>query len=130
MAGRADHRSGEGTLDEQFRMKHGVRVSGQLARIVGAAEITVNSLHEQAIDRLADGLAVEGVAADGTVEAVRVEAARGVRAGRAVPSGMALGDRRAEPGAVSGVCRSVFRLCLRPEAAPVGPECGWPRWAA
>jgi putative glutamine amidotransferase len=48
-----------------------------LAKIVGRAEIPVNSLHGQAIDRLAPGLEVEGVAPDGTIEAVRVAGARG-----------------------------------------------------
>jgi putative glutamine amidotransferase len=33
----------------------------------------VNSLHWQAIDRLGAGLAVEALAPDGTIEAVRVE---------------------------------------------------------
>jgi putative glutamine amidotransferase len=70
--GRLDHRSGTGTLDHEFRMRHKIRLSGQLARIVGETEIMVNSLHEQAIDRVADGLAVEAVAEDGTIEGVRV----------------------------------------------------------
>lgn len=79
--GRHDHRSSAGlppdaTIDEKFGVKHKITVSGQLARIVGAAEITVNSLHEQALDRIAEGLTVEGIAEDGTVEAVRVTAAR------------------------------------------------------
>ncbi len=74
---RMDHRAGEGTMDHQFRMKHPVAVSGQLARIVGATEIQVNSLHGQAIDRLADGLVVEATAPDGTVEGVRVANAPG-----------------------------------------------------
>jgi putative glutamine amidotransferase len=77
LAGRMDHRSGEGTMDHQFRLKHKVTVSGQLARIVGATEILVNSLHGQAIDRPADGLVVEAVAPDGTIEAVRVASAPG-----------------------------------------------------
>ena len=37
----------------------------------------VNSLHAQAIDRLAEGLAVEALASDGTIEAVSVENAPG-----------------------------------------------------
>jgi len=37
----------------------------------------VNSLHGQAIDRLAPGLVVEAVALDGTIEAVRLEGAPG-----------------------------------------------------
>jgi putative glutamine amidotransferase len=77
LPGRLDHRSGEGSTDHQFRLKHPVAVSGQLARIVGATEIIVNSLHGQAIDRPADGLVVEAVAPDGTIEAVRVANAPG-----------------------------------------------------
>jgi putative glutamine amidotransferase len=46
---------------------------GLIARIAGATEILVNSLHAQAIDRLADRLIVEAVADDGTIEAVRVK---------------------------------------------------------
>jgi hypothetical protein len=68
--------SGTGTIDELFRLKHKVTLSGGLARMVGASEIMVNSLHEQALDRIADGLIVEAVAEDGTVEGVRVEGAR------------------------------------------------------
>lgn len=79
--GRRDHRSGGGEIDHQFRMKHTVAVSGQLAKIVGTHEITVNSLHEQAIDRVGEGLVVEAVAEDGTVEAVRVANAKGFALG-------------------------------------------------
>jgi putative glutamine amidotransferase len=74
--GRQDHRSRPGTIDEKFDFAHRVTLSGQLARLVGRTEIMVNSLHEQALDRIADGLVVEGVAEDGTVEAVRVANAR------------------------------------------------------
>ena len=75
--GRNDHRAGDGELDHLFRLKHTVRLSGQLARLVGADSVLVNSLHEQAIDRVADGLEIEAVAEDGTVEAVRVRDADG-----------------------------------------------------
>jgi putative glutamine amidotransferase len=75
--GRFDHRAGEGTMDHKFRLKHEVTLSGHLARMVGENRIMVNSLHEQAIDQPAPGLAVEAVADDGTVEAVRVEGASG-----------------------------------------------------
>ncbi len=74
---RMDHRGGPGTLDEKYGPKHPVTVSGQLARIVGASEIMVNSLHGQAIDRLAEGLIVEARAADGTIEAVSYPSAPG-----------------------------------------------------
>ncbi len=43
-----------------------------LHRLAGATNIPVNSLHNQGIDRLAPGLVVEAVAADGTIEAVRL----------------------------------------------------------
>jgi putative glutamine amidotransferase len=75
--GRIDHRGGEGPIEVRYGPKHSVRLSGRLARIIGAAEITVNSLHDQAIDRPAPNLAVEATAPDGTIEAVRVEDAPG-----------------------------------------------------
>ena len=52
---------------------HSVRLTqgGWLHRLAGTTEIPVNSLHNQGIDRLAPGLAVEAVAPDGTIEAVR-----------------------------------------------------------
>ena len=75
--GRDDHRAGPGEVDFKYRPKHKVRLSGQLARIVGQAEITVNSLHEQALDRLGEGLVAEAEAPDGTVEGVRVASAAG-----------------------------------------------------
>ncbi len=53
---------------------HVIRVTpgGWLHRLCGTTGIAVNSLHNQGIDRLAPGLVVEGVAPDGTIEAVRV----------------------------------------------------------
>jgi putative glutamine amidotransferase len=48
-----------------------------MAEISGADSIEINSLHGQAIDQLASGLVVEAVAPDGTIEAVRVEDAKG-----------------------------------------------------
>ena len=76
ITGRGDHRAGEGELDHLFRLKHDVTLSGQLALVIGAARVKVNSLHEQALDRIAEGLEVEAVAEDGTVEAVRVRDAK------------------------------------------------------
>lgn len=73
VTGRMDHRAGPGTIEEKYGPKHLVSVSGQLARIVGATTILVNSLHGQAIDRLAPGLVVEATAHDGTIEAVRLQ---------------------------------------------------------
>ncbi|MBN8910224.1 MAG: gamma-glutamyl-gamma-aminobutyrate hydrolase family protein, partial [Rhodospirillales bacterium] len=55
---------------------HTVRITqgSWLHRLAGATEIAVNSLHNQGIDRLAPGLAVDAVAPDGTIEAVHVVA--------------------------------------------------------
>jgi len=75
--GRMDHRAGEGTREELFRIKHSVTLSGRMAEISGAERIEINSLHGQAIDQLAPGLVVEAVAPDGTIEAVRVKDAKG-----------------------------------------------------
>jgi putative glutamine amidotransferase len=74
---RLDHRGGAGTPEERYRPKHAVALTGQLARMLGRGATEVNSLHGQAIDRLAPGLVVEAEAPDGTVEAVRVVDAPG-----------------------------------------------------
>jgi putative glutamine amidotransferase len=51
---------------------HAVRVAegSQLAGIVGAAELDVNSFHHQAADRLGDGLKATAWSPDGVVEAL------------------------------------------------------------
>jgi len=68
----ADHRE-DLTLprDEQYLPRHGVEVTpgGLLERITGRRTLPVNSLHQQAIGRLAPGLRQEALAADGVVEA-------------------------------------------------------------
>jgi putative glutamine amidotransferase len=58
---------------------HAIRVvrGSWLHRMAGTTEIPVNSLHNQGIDRLAPGLVAEGVAPDGTIEAVRAANAPG-----------------------------------------------------
>lgn len=65
--------------DRKYRYAHPVKLTagGQLSRLMGGREeVLVNSLHAQAIDRLADRLAIEGVAPDGIIEAVGVRGAR------------------------------------------------------
>lgn len=52
-----------------------------LHRIAGAADLTVNSLHNQGIDRLAPSLVAEATAPDGTIEAVRCTNARAMAVG-------------------------------------------------
>ena len=78
--GRIDHREDKSApLDVQYGPAHDVRLSedGMLARLIGAARITVNSLHEQGIDRLAPPLKTEAVADDGTIEAVSLPGSKG-----------------------------------------------------
>jgi putative glutamine amidotransferase len=75
--GRMDHRAGAGTHDQRYAPKHDIALSGRMARILGKTHTRVNSLHGQAIDRLAPGLVVEATAPDGTIEAVHVATAPG-----------------------------------------------------
>jgi putative glutamine amidotransferase len=73
--GRFDHREDKTQpLDLQYAPAHDVHLTpgGRLEAIAGAATIKVNSLHGQGVDRVGQGLAVEAVAPDGTVEALRV----------------------------------------------------------
>ncbi|WP_062231710.1 gamma-glutamyl-gamma-aminobutyrate hydrolase family protein [Aureimonas sp. N4] len=82
--GRMDHRAPEHPEQAgRFALRHPVRPEegGRLAALVGEEPFAVNSLHRQGIDRLADGLAVEARAEDGTVEAVSVPSARGFALG-------------------------------------------------
>ncbi|MBE1495432.1 putative glutamine amidotransferase [Amycolatopsis lexingtonensis] len=57
--------------DRQYRPAHEVDLpaGGMLRQLLGYARVSVNSLHHQAIDRIAPDLRVEAVAADGVVEA-------------------------------------------------------------
>lgn len=84
IAGRRDHRRPRHEdLDVQYGPVHPVHLvpDGQFARLLGTTEITVNSLHNQGLDRVAERLVVEGVADDGTAEAVSVRGARGFALG-------------------------------------------------
>jgi putative glutamine amidotransferase len=76
--GRRDHRSPPGTTEEKYaHLAHPVALTqgGLFERLAGSAELQVNSLHSQGIDRVAPGLIVEAVAPDGQIEAVRADGA-------------------------------------------------------
>jgi putative glutamine amidotransferase len=84
LPGRLDHST---PMQENSRVRTGkahslaVTPGSWLHQIAGATTIGVNSLHNQGIDRLAPGLVVEGIAPDGTIEAVRVATAPGFAVG-------------------------------------------------
>ena len=75
LAGKMDHRAVvSDNQAERFKIHQNisVREGSCLASIIGAGDVKVNSLHRQAVDRLAVNLAVEATALDGTIEAVSV----------------------------------------------------------
>jgi len=80
VAGKADHRApGDAPAALQYAAAHEVFVEpgGVLERVVGRASFQVNSVHGQAVNRLAAGLRVEARAPDGVVEAFSAAAAPG-----------------------------------------------------
>ena len=70
-------------LDVQYGPSHPVTLveGGLLRSLVDESTVMVNSLHGQAVDRLADGLTVEAIADDGLVEAFCVDAHEGFAVG-------------------------------------------------
>jgi putative glutamine amidotransferase len=66
-------------IEVQYGPAHPVRFveDGLLHRVTGEREVTVNSVHSQGVDRLADGLDVEARADDGLIEAFTVREAPG-----------------------------------------------------
>lgn len=78
LPGREDHRRPKHPeLDVQYGPKHPISLipGGAFHALAGATELTVNSLHWQGVDSLAEGLVLEAEAPDGTVEAVSVREA-------------------------------------------------------
>ncbi|MGZ0783259.1 gamma-glutamyl-gamma-aminobutyrate hydrolase family protein [Pseudomonas sp. TKO26] len=76
-----DHRHDEEAdqpLDAWYAPAHDVHVQagGVLAGLGLPQTIQVNSIHAQGVERLAPGLRVEALAADGLVEAISVEASK------------------------------------------------------
>lgn len=77
--GRMDHRMPKhDDPDVRYGLRHAMSFTpgGLFAEIAGATEVQVNSLHGQGIDRPAPGLVIEGVAPDGTPEAVSITGAK------------------------------------------------------
>lgn len=80
----ADHREDpEDPVEVQYGLRHPVRVQpgGWLERCGLPAEIKVNSVHGQGVERLGQGLRIEALAPDGLIEAFSVEDAPGFALG-------------------------------------------------
>jgi len=72
MDGKLSHRTPKGdTHDIRFEARHAVQFvdSGYFNTLLGRQSATINSLHWQAVDRLADDLVLDATAEDGIVEA-------------------------------------------------------------
>lgn len=82
--GRDDHRAPDSKVqDERFAIRQDALLEpgGALQKVLAADVIRVNSLHRQGIGALAERLAIEATAPDGTIEAVRVIGAPGFAIG-------------------------------------------------
>ena len=92
--GRLNHRSRRDSPDGPYGPAHSVILTagGLLTSLAGAAEVMVNSLHSQGIDRPAPTLRVEAVAPDGQIEAVSLPGARFVVGVQWHPEYKALGN--------------------------------------
>ncbi len=80
LPGRMNHRMPpDGTLEEKFALRHRVTFTegGVFHRIIGAREVMTNSLHGQGIKRPGARIVIDGVAPDGTPEAIYVKDAPG-----------------------------------------------------
>jgi putative glutamine amidotransferase len=80
VAGYADHRAAaDGSAEVQYGPAHGVEVmpGGVLPRILDRQRFQVNSVHGQAVNRLARDLHVEARAPDGLIEAFSIPQATG-----------------------------------------------------
>jgi len=76
LPGKLDHRADKSLpLEKAYGEAHDVtfETDGVLFPFADMQTMKVNSLHAQGIDRLAPGLAIEAIAPDGVIEAVRVE---------------------------------------------------------
>jgi putative glutamine amidotransferase len=90
LPGRVNHRmprleTGEIHPDHEvvFGDRHDVRLvpGGAFARLMGQTTIRVNSLHGQGILEPGERIVIEGVAEDGTIEAIRIADAQGFALG-------------------------------------------------
>ena len=88
-----------------FADRHEVRLTpgGAFARLLGRETIRVNSLHGQGILEPGERIVVEGIAEDGTIEAIRIADAPGFALGVQWHAGVRPADQPDQPRAVRGV---------------------------
>jgi putative glutamine amidotransferase len=80
LPGRMNHRMPpDGTIEEKFALRHPVRFTenGPFHRLFGATEVMTNTLHGQGIKDTGRGIVIDGMAPDGTPEAIYVKDAPG-----------------------------------------------------
>jgi putative glutamine amidotransferase len=80
LPGRMNHRMPpDGTLEEKFALRHPVRFSagGVFSRLFGSDCVMTNTLHGQGIKTPGKRIVIDGLADDGTPEAIYVEGAPG-----------------------------------------------------
>ena len=80
LPGRMNHRMPpDGTLEEKFALRHQVTFTegGPFHRLMGATSVMTNTLHGQGIKTPGAGVVIDGLAPDGTPEAIYVEGAKG-----------------------------------------------------
>ncbi|CTQ32903.1 gamma-glutamyl-gamma-aminobutyrate hydrolase family protein [Jannaschia rubra] len=80
LPGRMNHRMPpDGSIEEKFALRHEVRFTpgGPFACLMGADVVMTNTLHGQGIDVPGPRIRVDGVAPDGTPEAICVDGAPG-----------------------------------------------------
>jgi putative glutamine amidotransferase len=69
----------DGTLEEKFELRHDVTFTegGVFHDVMGAAKVRTNTLHGQGIKDAGARIVIDGVADDGTPEAIYVKGAAG-----------------------------------------------------
>lgn len=80
LPGRMNHRMPpDGTLEEKFALRHEVTFTegGVFHKLMGAQAVMTNTLHGQGIKRAGQRIVIDGLAPDGTPEAIYVEGAAG-----------------------------------------------------
>ncbi len=80
LPGRLNHRMPpDGSLEEQFALRHAVQFTegGVFHSLMGAPQVMTNTLHGQGIARVGRDIVVDGVAPDGTAEAIYVAGVAG-----------------------------------------------------